>query len=360
MMHIRICAIICVLSVLSYTALLHQFGLSSVFNESALSYEGCSLDLDEIIDSATCCINTGDISTCKLKEYPCLYAHDIAHYSSFTMPNLTTKWNSNAKRYAIANTTVREMQQQAKNYYYYITFTQNCCKSALARALTRAKEFGFDEVISYNGSVFTNDFRAQHANILQHPRGAGFWLWKPYTILKTLVQNMQWGDYLCYVDAGSELIRDPGPLIDFARHQPYGVWTPHTPGGSLELNFNKRDTLIAMDMDYDYVHQTVQAQSNHLCMPKSLYTIRLVTEWLSLGMIPNLIADSPSIAPEHPEFIDHRHDQAIWSLLIKRWRIPIWRDATQWGEEEMAKLGYSREGSGAYLQTFYHHRDKSR
>lgn len=95
-------------------------------------------------------------------------------------------------------------------------------------------------------------------------------------------------------------------------------------------------------------------------MPKTLYTIHLVNEWLSLAMNPQLINDAPSIMPEDPAFIDHRHDQAIWSLLIKKWGIPVWRDATQWGELEMANEGYDRQGSGPYFQTFYHHRDKTR
>jgi hypothetical protein len=39
----------------------------------------------------------------------------------------------------------------------------------------------------------------RYAHILEQPRGAGYWMWKPYVILKTLVERMDWGDYLCYV-----------------------------------------------------------------------------------------------------------------------------------------------------------------
>jgi hypothetical protein len=117
---------------------------------------------------------------------------------------------------------------------------------------------------------------------------------------------------------------------------------------------------MGMGMDYDCILDTVQAQANHICLPKSLCTIQLVVEWLSKALVPQYVTDTPSVRKEHPQSVGHRHDQAIWSLLVKRWGIPIWRDATQWGEGELEDKGYTREGSGAYPQTFQHHRDNSR
>jgi len=47
-------------------------------------------------------------------------------------------------------------------------------------------------------------------------RGAGYWLWKPYIILKTLLYEMEEGDLLLYADSGSEAIGDLRPLFELA------------------------------------------------------------------------------------------------------------------------------------------------
>ena len=47
-------------------------------------------------------------------------------------------------------------------------------------------------------------------------------------------------------------------------------------------------------------------------------TRTLVNRWYELCCNYHLIDDSPSIAPNLPEFIEHRHDQAIFSLLTKK------------------------------------------
>ena len=45
-----------------------------------------------------------------------------------------------------------------------------------------------DEVISWTRTQLLNsDFYLQNKRILDQPRGAGFWSWKPYIILQTLL-----------------------------------------------------------------------------------------------------------------------------------------------------------------------------
>ena len=314
-------------------------------------------DVNRIISTAEVLLQQGDAglitpSTC------CHVEHGDGLCKQYTAAELFRRWRINDRGFSLSNITVRDLQKRGTKLYY-VTYAHNCCQHAIARATDRARAFGFDDVRALNETALSKEFKHRHADILRQHRGAGYWLWKPYIILKTLIKDMQWKDYICYVDAGSELIRDPGPLIAFAQHQPYGVWVPHTPGGHLEVQYNKRDTLAGMDMDYNCVLNTIQAQANHICLPKSVYTIQLVTEWLYSALVPQYVNDDPSARTEHTQFVGHRHDQAIWSLLVKKWGIPFWRDATQWGETEMDKEGYSREGSGPYPQIFLHHRNNS-
>src|SRR6476661_7378060 len=71
---------------------------------------------------------------------------------------------------------------------------------------------GFDEVISYGPEDLPWDFSRQNAHILNQRVGAGYWLWKPYFVLRTL-EELAEGDILFYCDAGSYFISSIEPLI---------------------------------------------------------------------------------------------------------------------------------------------------
>jgi hypothetical protein len=45
----------------------------------------------------------------------------------------------------------------------------------------------------------------------------------------------------------------------------------------------------------------------------------------------HFITDAPSIAPNHPSFVEHRHDQAVFSLLIYLRPAAVIADETYWG-----------------------------
>lgn len=50
---------------------------------------------------------------------------------------------------------------------------------------------------------------------------------------------------------------------------------------------------------------------------RSPRTAALLAQWFALAQDAQLITDAPSIAPNPPGFSDHRHDQAIFSLLVR-------------------------------------------
>ena len=46
-------------------------------------------------------------------------------------------------------------------------------------------------------------------------------------------------------------------------------------------------------------------------------TTEFLTDWYSIACNYHFVDDSPSIHPNDPSFREHRHDQSIFSLLIK-------------------------------------------
>ena len=59
-----------------------------------------------------------------------------------------------------------------------------------------------DEYYKYNFDDIDLNFKKKNEDILSRERGNGYWLWKPYFILKAFKEKLNKGDYLIYTDAG--------------------------------------------------------------------------------------------------------------------------------------------------------------
>lgn len=57
-------------------------------------------------------------------------------------------------------------------------------------------------------------------------------------------------------------------------------------------------------------------------LKKTQKTIQIIQEWLEVFYKHfELIDDSPSRIPNLPEFRENRHDQSVWSVLNKKYKI---------------------------------------
>ena len=64
-----------------------------------------------------------------------------------------------------------------------------------------------------------------------------------------------------------------------------------------------------------------------IILRKTQHTIDLINKWLSYSETYNLINDTKSYV-EHSNFKDHRHDQSIYSLLVKKYGTILIKDET--------------------------------
>lgn len=195
---------------------------------------------------------------------------------------------------------------------YFINYASGGFINSQKEATTRARNFGFD-AIPLSPSDIDGDFLEQNKFILEQGRGAGYWLWKPYFINKFL-QQISEGDYLVYMDSGAFFIKDPSEYIEmtntekghisFSMIQRTSKWTK---GDCFyEINKNK---------DYEFSEKN-QLQATYLIFMNNKFTRYFVSKWLGYCCKDNLITDSPNIHLSNmQDFIDHRHDQSIYSLL---------------------------------------------
>ena len=94
-----------------------------------------------------------------------------------------------------------------------INYADGCCYNSRRNNSLSGIDVGFDSVIQYNKIDIDDRFFNKNRDILSRSRGAGYWLWKPYFILKTL-NAVSDGDVIFYADAGSTFVKFPDMIME--------------------------------------------------------------------------------------------------------------------------------------------------
>ncbi len=190
---------------------------------------------------------------------------------------------------------------------------------------------GFNVVHQMSRSEIDSEFAVRHDGILSQKRGAGYWLWKSYFINKIL-HNMDKNDILFYSDSGSVFVRRVEPIFQAVMNDPKGIIGFALAGGHLEKYYTKRDLFNHMGINTTEYTDTPQRMASFMCFRKTPESLAIALEYSELVSNPHLITDTPNKDGwVEPGFMDHRHDQSIWSLLTKKHGITILPDPTQWG-----------------------------
>lgn len=183
-----------------------------------------------------------------------------------------------------------------------------------------AKWFGgFDKVVLYSPDDIDAEFKHVHDDIFSIKKGAGLWLWKPYSIYKALIEEANEGDYVFYCDAASFFIRNSDNLIKTMTND--DIWV--SDNNFVEEKYTKEDAFQLLNCSDEYFRKTNQIQAQIIGIRKSPRSMAFVEEWLKLS------SDFDVIGPENTKlgssncegFIGHRYDQSILSLLSKKYKV---------------------------------------
>lgn len=186
----------------------------------------------------------------------------------------------------------------------------------------------FERVISYTDQDIDINFYNQNIDILKEKRGNGYWIWKPYFIKKTL-ELMNDGELMFYCDSGSHFIGSVKEIVENIQNQdivPFELQQN-------ESYWTKRDTFVLMNCENDHFSKTKQRLASFILLKKSDFTMKFVEEWLNFSKDPRIVTDisNQCAFPNFAEFIDHRHDQSIFSILTKKYSLQAYRDPSQYG-----------------------------
>ena len=84
-----------------------------------------------------------------------------------------------------------------------------------------------------------------------------------------------------------------------------------------EIKYTKRDLLTYLDVPVEDM-KSGQCMATVIIMRKGEHSMSVVNKWNELASIRELINDKRNLE-EYKFFIDHRHDQSIYSLLVKKY-----------------------------------------
>jgi hypothetical protein len=224
---------------------------------------------------------------------------------------------------------------------HLVCFADARYRPAQRRLVNSARAAGIDEVHGYTCEDLRADpFFAENSAILSLPRGAGYWLWKPFYIARVL-EKVRPGDFVLYVDSGAELISDVRPLARLCESQTDGVMV-FSVDRRLNRYWTKRDAFVLMGCDEAKYYNADQAFGTICGIIRNENSVKFVQQWLTLSRDPRLLTDQDNTCglPNHRDFIEHRHDQSVLSLLAAREGRYLFRDPSQFGNHK--KLPYLR------------------
>jgi hypothetical protein len=215
---------------------------------------------------------------------------------------------------------------------------------AVKRITTQATNTNlFTNIIGYSEQDLINDeqFWNTHSEfITTNPRGYGYWLWKPYIIKKTMEQ-MNDEDILLYLDCGCEInINKTDIITNFFEF----VKTDYIIGATTfaEKYWNKMDLLTKLNATDGKYIDTPQIQAGAILLLVCPLTRAIINEWYELACDYHNIDDTPSINKNCIGFKEHRHDQSIFSLLLKKHNININHNISNCIEYIRNRTGNSR------------------
>jgi len=196
------------------------------------------------------------------------------------------------------------------------------------------KKYGVDRVIKLNHLWLKRqtDFYQNYIYKCKNEKGFGYWIWKPYIISRAL-QNASNMDYIVYSDAGINIVENINPLISLCENNMgLALFQIH---GRFNREWTKRDCFYFMNCDNKNYHDASQVMGSFMIIKNNPFTNLFVSEWLSFCLDSKIVSDDVNVCglPNLPGFIAHRHDQSVLSLLAEKYKINLFRDPSQSGNQ---------------------------
>lgn len=201
----------------------------------------------------------------------------------------------------------------------FVTFA-DAKYAATLRRIEREARGVFRTVHAYSERDLAGEFENSHASFVRdNPRGYGYWIWKPY-VVRAALRSAREGEVVVYADAGCTIgsrkrLRE---LVAMTSAETDGLVTFLVPMryDPRESRWTKREVLRVFGVEND---ESRQIMATAFLIKNTARNRAFVDEWYHLCSRYGLVDDTLS-EDQRPEFSEHRHDQSLFSMLIKTTR----------------------------------------
>ncbi len=189
----------------------------------------------------------------------------------------------------------------------------------------------FDKIYEFHPDDIDTEFSQQHQDILSYKRGNGLWLWKPYFIYRVM---KEWADddIIFYCDAGAIFKRGIQPIKDILT-QKNTFFVCDIP--LIEENFTKPICFKKLNCDNDAIKKSNQIIATFFAFKVCNESRSFIKEWLTHCSDLELISPAGNLDVQSfmgNNFVVHREDQSLFSLLCKKHGYTPHRDISQRGK----------------------------
>jgi hypothetical protein len=170
---------------------------------------------------------------------------------------------------------------------------------------------GFGGVRVFTVEDYDAKFVSRNRETLEFDRGAGYWLWKPYIILK-LCGELKAKNVIMYCDAGVVPRMSADFYTKLAEDNLIHLWEIE---GSILQDWTEPAVLDSLEIGQELRRSPLVMAGALLSANTSLLS-KFAEEWLALSSNPKLLR--PDSFPNYKKpasIIWHRHDQSLLSIL---------------------------------------------
>jgi hypothetical protein len=217
---------------------------------------------------------------------------------------------------------------EARVRHHLVTYATESHHAAAHRLAKSALDVGgFDEAHVYGPDTLDDAYRLRNARILNQPRGAGYWIYKPYVVLRYMHEVADANDVVCYMDSLYEFKQPFTLQVDeWLASSPVAL-TVNKPDerAFYEKSWSKRDAFLIMGVDEATFRESLQAWCGFICFRNTFEAVQYVAAWLTYTQDARVVTDSPTqlAGGETRDFVENRHDQTVCSLLAKAFNVTM-------------------------------------
>lgn len=205
---------------------------------------------------------------------------------------------------------------------YLCSFYSSELTPSAKRFIMQTQYFGaFKDIFLYNEKTLDKDFKKHFKDKLLPIRGFGYWVWKPKIILESM-NKIKDGDILIYADIGCHFVKKNKFMRRFRKYikltEKYDALTFYLTW-SVEKKWTKETLFRYFKVEKNKkITDTHQRLATVIFMKKTKRNTEILEKYLKVFYDDfSLVDDSASEAANDIHFIEHRHDQSVFSVLSK-------------------------------------------